>query len=108
MTATGNTAELKMFSEFLMFFVFFRRTGTPLECSVSDFPAKTDTVADSTDTNDTSVLLRTAGSDHRRLAQDETAAVGANLVFALLSRPLPGGDHKDRPYISVPMSYGSI
>src|SRR5213593_2972069 len=54
-----------MFLEFLIFFLFFRRTGTPLVCSVSDFPAKTDTISDSTDTNDTGVLLRTASSQQR-------------------------------------------
>ena len=46
---------------------------------------------------------------HLRLVQEIMRfAVGANLVFALLLRPLPWGDHKDRPYTSVPMSCGSI
>jgi len=48
-------------------------------------------------------------SDHIRLVQEiRRFAVGANLVFALLLRPLPWGDHKDRPYVSVPMLCGSI
>ena len=46
-------------------------------------------------------------SDHIRLVQEiRRFAVGANLVFALLLRPLPWGDHKDRPYTKVPMSFG--
>ena len=53
-------------------------------------------------------LRSSTKSNYRRLGQEIRRAVGANLVFALLLPPLLQGDHKDRPYISVPMSYGSI